>query len=454
MQQLDGTVIATALPQMARSFHDTPIGVSIGITAYLLTVAVFIPSSSWVSDRFGARTIFAIAIVVFTLGSVLCGASQTLLEFAGARVLQAVGGAMMVPVGRALVLRTAQKHEIIHLMQVITVPGLVAPVLGPPLGGFITTYASWRWIFFLNVPIGIVGFAMVLLLMQNFREAERRPFDVVGFITSGVGLATLMYGLTLLGRASGDWALGIGIMAAGAVVLAFAVWHAQHHPSPLIDLSPTRIPTFRTAMMTGGALFRLTIGATPFLWPLMFQVGFGMTAFLSGGLMMACTAADIGAQAFARRIIRVFSFRRVMVVCGALATLFMFACAFFTRSTPLVAIIVVLAMVGIFRSVEYTAISALAYSDVPQEQMSQASTLVSTSNQMSNGAGVAVAAIALNLIATVRGNAGHALDATDFQLAFVAVAILGVIATVTFAGLPADAGASIAEAAPKTADAV
>jgi len=449
MQQLDGTVIATALPQMARSFHDTPINVSVGITAYLLTVAVFIPSSSWVSDRFGARTIFATAIVVFTVGSVLCGSAQTLWEFAGARMLQAVGGAMMVPVGRALVLRTAQKHELIGLMQVITVPGLVAPVVGPPLGGFITTYASWRWIFFLNVPIGLVGLAMVLLLMQNFREPERRPFDVVGFVLSGAGLATLMYGLTLLGHEGGTWATGIGTLLAGAVMLVIAVRHALRHPTPLIDLAPTRIPTFRTGMMSGGALFRLTIGATPFLWPLMFQVGFGMTAFLSGGLMMACTGADIGAQIFARRIIRHFSFRRVMVVCGSLATLFLFACALFTRNTPLAVIAVVLALIGIFRSIEYTAISALAYCDVPQEQMSMASTLVSTSNQMTNGAGVAVAAIALNVIATVRG--GHPLDVTDFQLAFVAIAVLGVIATATFAGLPPDAGASIARPAPKTA---
>jgi hypothetical protein len=295
---------------------------------------------------------------------------------------------------------------------------------------------------------------MVLLLMQNFREPDRRPFDVVGFVLSGAGLATLMYGLTLLGRESDAWAQGLGTMLAGAVVLAFAVRHAQRHPFPLIDLSPTRIPTFRTAMLTGGALFRLTIGATPFLWPLMFQVGFGMTAFLSGGLMMACTGTDIGAQLFARRIIRQYSFRRVMVVCGSLATLFMFACALFTRNTPLVVIIVVLALVGVFRSIEYTAISALAYGDVPQEQMSQASTLVSTSNQMTNGAGVAVAAIALNVISSVRGNAGRALDVTDFQLAFVAIAALGIIATAVFARLPADAGASIAKAAPASASGV
>ena len=205
--------------------------------------------------------------------------------------------------------------------------------------------------------------------------------------------------------------------------------------------------------MTGGALFRLTIAATPFLWPLMFQVGFGMTAFLSGGLVMACTSTDIGAQIFARRVIRHFSFRWVMVVCGGVATLFLFGCAFFTPNTPLIAIIVVLAMVGMFRSIEYTAIAALAYSDVPQEQMGQASTIVSTSNQMSNGAGVAMAAIALNVISAVRGNAGH-LDVRDFQLAFVAIASLGLIATASFIRLPPDAGASLARPAPKTVDAV
>ena len=443
MQQLDGTVIATALPQMAQTFHETPVNVSIGMTAYLLTAAVLIPASSWASDRFGAKTIFASAIVVFTLGSVLCGLAQTLPQFVLARILQAAGGAMMVPVGRALVLGSAQKHEIITFTQMITVPGLVAPVIGPPLGGFITTYASWRWIFYLNVPLGIAGVIAVLILMQNIREPERRPFDVVGFAASGIGLGTVMYGLTLLGRTRSGWALAVVLMVVGAGLLVFAVRHAQRHPSPLLDLAPLKIPTFAVAMTTGGAIFRLTIGATPFLWPLMFQVGFGMTAFLSGGLVMACTGGDLAAQAVARRIIRRFNFKRVMVVFGAITVLFLLACASFTPLTPIWVIVVVLVTVGAFRSVEYTAISALAYSDVPRELMGSASTLVSTSNQVTNGGGVAVAAVLLNLIAYARGAGGH-VDVPDFQLAFVGVAILGTIATLIFSRLPADAGASLA----------
>src|ERR1700722_14634530 len=215
MENLDGTVIATALPQMGKSFHVSPVDLNIGMTAYLLMLAVFIPISGWVADRIGARTVFVSAIAIFTASSILCGLSNGIVTFTGARIIQGIGGAMMVPVGRLVVLRTTEKHNLIDAITFITWPGLIAPVLGPPLGGFITTYASWHWIFFLNVPIGLVDMAVVLLLMQNFRDAERRPFDIVGSITSGLCPATVMYGLTLLGRETGEWAQGLGLMVAG-----------------------------------------------------------------------------------------------------------------------------------------------------------------------------------------------------------------------------------------------
>jgi len=428
---------------MARTFHETPVNTSIGITAYLLTLAVFIPTSSWVADRFGSRTIFSAAIVTFTLGSVLCGFSNSLWTFAGARVLQAIGGAMMVPVGRLVVLRTAQKHELIHVMQYLTVPGLVAPVIGPALGGFITTYTSWRWIFFLNLPIGLAGLILVFIFMQNHRNPERRPFDVTGFLLSGVGLASLMYGLTLLGREDGFWLITAGVLALGAVLVTFAVRHAHRHPTPLVELSPIRIRTFATATVTAGGLFRITIGATPFLWPLMFQVGFGMTAFLSGLLVMACTAGDLAMQAITRPIVRRFGLRNVTVIGGTVTTVFLLACAMFTQQTPIAAIAVVLAVIGMFRSVQFTAVSTMAYSDVPQPLMGAASTLASTTQQLSMGVGVAFGALALNTIAFFRGDAGHALQPMDFRLAFVAIAVLGLAATLLFARLPPDAGASV-----------
>ena len=440
MQQLDGTVIATALPQMARTFGEQPVTVSIGMTAYLLTLAVFIPGSSWMADRFGSKTVFGGAIVVFTLGSILCGASNSLPAFVGARILQAIGGAMMLPVGRLAVLRTAQKHELLRTMQYITMPGLIAPVLGPPLGGFVTTYASWRWIFFLNIPIGLVGFALVCIFMTNFRSDERRPFDVTGFILSGVGLSAAMYGFTLLGREDGNWPLTAAFLIVGILVVAAAIRHGQRHPTPLVNLSPLRVATFAACTLTGGALYRMVIGATPFLWPLMFQVGFGHTAFVSGLLVMACTSGDFGAQLFVRPVIRRYGFRLVMLTAGIVTTLFVLSCALFTRQTPLVAIVFVLAMIGIFRSLQFTSMNALSYSDIKPEHMSAASTLSSTTQQISVGLGVAFGAFALNSIAFTRGDAGHALNATDFQLAFVAVGALGIISTLLFVRLPNDAG--------------
>lgn len=443
MQQLDSTVIATALPQMARTFHETPVNVSIGMSVYLLTLAVFIPTSGWVADRFGSRTIFSAAITVFTVGSVLCGFSESLWEFAGSRILQAMGGAMMVPVGRLVVLRTAERHELIRAMQYITIPGLVAPVLGPPLGGFITTFASWRWIFFLNIPIGLIGLVLVFVFMQNHRDQERRPFDVTGFLLSGVGLASLMYGFTLLGRDGGYWLLTTGVLCLGALLGWFAVRHARRHPTPLVDLSPLRIPAFAIAVLNGGALFRITIGATPFLWPLMFQLGFGMSAFISGLLVMACTGGDLAAQAITRPVIRRFGFRGTMVFGGAITTAFVLSCALFTRQTPIVAIVAVLVAIGAFRSLQFTAINTLAYIDVPQTKMSAASSLASTSQQMSFGLGVAFGAFALHTTAFFRGAAGRALDVTDFRIAFVAVGIIGIISTLQFTKMRADTGADL-----------
>lgn len=441
MQQLDGTVIATALPQMARAFGETPVAVSAGVTAYLLTLAVFIPSSSWAADRYGSKTIFGGAILVFTLGSVLCGISNSLTAFVAARILQATGGAMMLPVGRLAVLRNAEKHELLRMMQYITIPGLIAPVLGPPLGGFITTYASWRWIFYLNVPIGIIGFVLVCIFLTNHRPDERRPFDIIGFVLSGVGLSAAMYGFTLLSRDDGHWLQTAAFLIVGSAVVALAIRHGQRQPTPLVDLSALRVPTFVLSTLTAGGLYRMIIGATPFLWPLMFQIGFGRNAFVSGLLVMACTSGDLGGQFFVRPVIRRFGFRPVVLFGSLFTTLFVFGCALFTSSTPLAAIVVVLAIIGVLRSVTFTVMNTLTYSDIEPDYMSPASTLASTIQQLSVGLGVAFAAFALNSIAYSRGDAGPALSAADFRLTFVVVGALGIFSTLLFLRLSADAGA-------------
>lgn len=439
MQMLDGTIIATALPQMAQSFRDTPVNVSIGMTVYLLTLAVFIPTSGWMADRFGARTVFGGAIVVFTLGSILCGMSMTLGEFTAARILQAIGGAMMVPVGRLTVLRTAPKNELIRSMQFITIPGLVAPVLGPPLGGFITSYASWRWIFYLNVPIGLAGVVLVMLFMQNFRTEERRPFDVTGFVLSGAGFASLMYGISQISHSETNWPVALAVLAIGAGLAAGAIVHARHHPHPLIDLATLRIPTFALATVWGGSLFRITVGATPFLWPLMFQVNFGMSAFASGLLIAWCAAGDLGMQTLTRPILRRFGFRNVMLVNGSLCTVAIFACMVFGPQTPQFVIAAILLAIGILRSLQFTALHALSYVDIPPPLMSSATALAATVQQLSIGFGVAFGAFTLHVAAQLHGGS-QTYSVTDFRIAFAAIGVCALLSTLHFLRLAPTAG--------------
>ena len=234
MENLDGTVIATALPQMGVSFHTNPVDLNIGMTAYLLMLAVFIPISGWVADRVGARTVFVSAIAIFTASSVLCGLSNGIWTFTGARVIQGIGGAMMMPVGRLVVLRTTEKHNLIDAITFITWPGLIAPVLGPPLGGFITTYASWHWIFFLNVPLGIIGMALSSRIIPNLMEDHVKPFDWIGFVLSASACVSFVYGMELVGRESAHWKPTAAYLIAGCVLGVFSVLHLLRSPAPLL----------------------------------------------------------------------------------------------------------------------------------------------------------------------------------------------------------------------------
>jgi len=430
MEQLDGTVIATALPQMARSFHDNPVDVGMGMTAYLLTLAVFIPISGWMADRFGARTIFRGAISVFTVASILCGFSTSLEHFVAARIVQGIGGAMMVPVGRLVVLRTAEKHELVRAMAFITTPGLVAPVLGPPLGGFITTYATWRWIFFLNIPIGIVGLILVALFMPNPRAEEHHAFDPLEFILTGTGLASLMYGIDMVERPDANWSAASAFCAVGLIVGTIAVVHARRSPHPLVDLSTLRIPTFATATLWSGVLYRIVIGSTPFLWPLMFQISFGLTPFASGLLVIGCALGDLSMKSVTTQILRRFGFRRVLVTNGVIAAVLIALSGMFTKETPPAAIFVVLIAVGMSRSMQFTSLNALGYADVPAAKMSSASALASTLQQLSFGMGIAVGALALKL-------------SKSFHLALLAMGCLALLSALPCIRLDPQAGAEV-----------
>lgn len=333
MEYLDTTIIATALPQMAQSFGVGPNELSLGMTAYMLTLAVFIPISGWVADRLGSRTVFSAAIVIFTLASILCGFSQNVVEFTAARVLQGLGGAMMVPVGRMIVVRSTSKANLMKAIATITWPAIVAPVVGPSIGGFIVTYASWHWIFLMNVPFGIAAFAAVMLIVRNDHGTSKRPLDLVGFVLSGAALTSLLYGTEIASHMESNLKVALGFIAGGIVLGWFAYRHAQRAEHPLLDFSNLKIPTYSVTVVTG-SLTRIGIDSVPYLMPLMFQIGFGLSAFQSGLLLLATALGNLGMKAFTTRVLRRFGFRRVAVSNAAIAGCLIIACGLLTPDTP------------------------------------------------------------------------------------------------------------------------
>jgi EmrB/QacA subfamily drug resistance transporter len=441
MEYIDSTVIATALPLMAKSFHTRPIALSIGLTAYLLTLAVFIPVSSWVADRFGTRSVFCLAMLVFTVASVLCGACNSVSGFALARVLQGMGGAMMVPVGRYVVLRTTERKDLINAIALLTWPALAAPILGPPLGGFISTYWSWRWIFLINVPLGLFGIIAALRLMPNLQPQQQRPFDPLGFVLTGGALACVMYGLDRIGGETGAWNLSTLIVLIGLALGLAAVHHLRRHPTPVIDLWPMQVPTF-AATTWGGSLFRITISAVPFLVPLMLQIGFGMSALVSGTLTLWIFIGNLGMKVLTTPILRRFGFRSTLVVNGLATALSLALCSLMLPNTPGWILAAVLCFGGLCRSMQFTAISTLSFADIPHERMNGASSFASLIQQMTTGMGVAAGALALHLSMAMQHHTGEPVS-SDFHLAFAMLTLLALLGLISFIQLPASAGAEV-----------
>jgi EmrB/QacA subfamily drug resistance transporter len=440
MENMDGTVISTSLPAIALDLHQDPIVLKLALTSYMLTLAVFIPASGWVADRFGARTVFCSAIVIFTLGSILCGASSSLSTLIAARVFQGLGGAMMVPVGRLVLLRSIAKSDLVSAMAYLTVPALIGPVAGPPLGGFITTYFHWRWIFWINVPIGVLGVLLSLRFIQNLREEAVPRFDFRGFILSGVGLLSLISGLSMVGRGIAPYWLVAAMVAIGVLSLAAYVRHAGANEDAILDLKLLKIPTFFSGVM-GGLVFRIGIGAMPFLLPLLLQVGFGLTPFESGSLTFATAAGALLMKFTASTALRWFGFRQTLVVNGLISGAFLGACALFTPSTPHWLLLMTLLTGGFFRSLQFTALNAISYADVDPSRMSRATSFASVSQQMSGAVGVAVAAMCVEAIQFGFGDSE--LMARDLSLAFVLVAIVSSLSVLVFAQLKPDAGAAV-----------
>ncbi|MBB6412159.1 DHA2 family efflux MFS transporter permease subunit [Mesorhizobium sangaii] len=446
MQLLDSTIISTSLPQMGASFGVPAVAMSIGITAYMLTMAVFVPLSGWLADRFGARNIFLLAIILFTLASLACGFSQNLTQFVAARVVQGLGSALMTPVGRILVLRNASKSELLNATALITWPALFAPVVGPVLGGFITTYLSWHWNFFINIPLGVIGLALVARFIPGGREADPKPLDWPGFFLTSAGLACVLYGLERIAHPEDGVLPTVLLIAAGIVIGWLAVRHLRRAPHPLLDLSSFKVLTFAISTLAAGTIFRVAINATPFLLPLLFQVAFGLSPVDAGMMILAYFVGKLGMKMVTTPTLRRFGFRSVLVINGLIASASIMACAAISPQTPQALVIVLMLIAGLSRSMQFTALNTLAFADIDAAQRSSAATLSSMLQQVAMLFGVAVAAVILNLSQIARDR--PALDLVDFRIAFLAIGAIGLVAALRFLALPPGAGAEVSGHAP------
>jgi len=445
MENMDSTVIATSLPAIAADIGTNPLALKLAVTSYLLSLAIFIPASGWTADRFGARTVFRAAIAVFVLGSIGCALSNSLTDFVVARIVQGMGGAMMTPVGRMVLVRTISKRELVGAMAWVTTPALIGPVLGPPVGGFITTYATWHWIFIINVPIGLLGIALATRYIPDVRAEQHTPFDLKGMVLAGLGIAGVAFGLSILGLNFLPWTVVVALVVGGAIFIAAYLVHARHTKDPALDLTLFRIPTFRASVL-GGFTFRLGIGALPFLLPLMLQVGFGKSPFQSGLITFASAMGAMGMKMAAVTFLRRFGFKTILVTNAIISAAFLATCAAFTEATPAAVMLGLLLVGGFFRSLQFTSINTIAYAEIEPARVSRATSLVSVGQQLSLSAGVAVGALAVEL--TVRFHGGGALAANDFPPAFLVVAAISALSALIFAQLAPDAGAELANRMP------
>ena len=447
MELLDATIVITAIPRISASLRVSPGAAGLVVTAYLVTVAVLIPLSGWMTLRYGYRWVLLSAIAIFTLASLGCAASETFGELVAMRVLQGAGGAMMVPVGRMVVFERAPKSQVMRLMSYIVWPALLAPVIAPLAGGVITTYASWRWMFLINVPLGIVGVICTWRLIHG-RPAEAPPrLDVVGVLLTCGGLAALTYAAHLASDAHPRWFLVASLGLASIVLLAWATWHLLGTETPLVDLRTLRIPTFGNALV-GSSLIWLVIGAIPFLLPLLFQTVFGWSPIKSGALVLFIFVGNIAIKPLTTPMYGNQGFRRVLLAASVVLTLTTIGCAFLTADTPLIVIVLLALVSGAARSVSMTGYTTLALSDVPPAQMRTANALASTAQQLFTGLAVVLATLALRLGDAMRrlGSAAHGARFA-YVIAFFVISVVGVLATVVALRLHPSAGDALTSGA-------
>jgi EmrB/QacA subfamily drug resistance transporter len=437
MEGLDSTMIAVAIPDMAKSLNESPLRLNLVIATYLLSLAVFIPVSGWIADRVGTRAVFCTAIATFAAGSALCGLSTSLPMILIMRAVQGFGGAMMTPVGRLILLRSFPRSDLVSAMNWMTIPAMIGPTVGPVVGGFLTTYLSWRAIFYLNVPIGVAGVVLALWLIEDFRAPAPTRFDLRGFFVAGIGLALLELAIENVGRPLIPGALGLLFFAAAFAILLLYRWHARQREDPILDLRLLRIRTFRIGTVAG-SLCRMGLDAVPFLLPLFFQVGFGLSPLQSGLLSFSSSLGAMLVRTLAGALLRFFGFRRLLVGNACLAAAITAGCGLLRPDTPIWLIVLFVLLSGCARSIQYLGLNTISYADVPAPVLSKSTSVGGVAQQLARGFGIAVGAALLAVIA------GPQIPTTrDFGLAFFLIALLPLASALGFLRLSPVDGAEV-----------
>jgi EmrB/QacA subfamily drug resistance transporter len=438
MEQLDSTIITTAIPAMAKSLGTEPVRLSLAITSYILSLAVFIPISGWFADRFGSRRVFCAAIIVFTTGSALSGFASSLAMLVCTRILQGMGGAMLSPVGRLILLRSFPKEDLARAMAYVAIPALIGPTVGPVLGGFITTYFNWRWIFYVNIPVGCIGIALALRYVEDFRATTRSRFDLRGFLIVGVGLATLQFGFENIGRHVLPPAVIAAVFTAAAVALSLFGWHVRGHPNPVLDLGLFRIRTFRIGTVAGG-ICRTGMNSVPFMLPLLFQLGFGLSALHSGLLTFASAIGSITVRPMSSTLLRLMGFRRLLFANAVVVTFIMAGFTLLSPATPRWMILGYLLVFGVVRTTQFNTSNMLAYSEIPPAQLSRSTSLGSTMQQLTLGFGVSISAALLDAVMPRSGMP----TLHDFHIVFLTMALMPLLASPGFLPLAETDGVEV-----------
>ncbi len=442
MQMLDTSVLAIAIPAMAKDFRVSPTALGLGITVYVLAAAIMIPTSGWIADRFGARRVFVGALLAFTVASVLCGFSQTLEQFIAARMLQGVTGALLSPVGSVIMMSIVDRRDLIRMTNLFTAPMLIAPVIGPPLGGFITSRDGWPWIFYLNIPFGIAGAVLATIYIAELGR-KRRPFDACGLFLNGLTFAALVYGFDRLAEDRAAPAMAGGLTLIGAVFGWMAIRHSRAHAHPLLSLSPMRYPSFRLTSIVAMPFMRLPSAALPFIVPILLQVGFGLSAFATGMLFLGYTSGDLVMKAVTTQVFRRFGYRSTMqsAIIGVVGSLM--ACALFTVGTPFWVMLLVLFIGGCFRSFTMTALGTLSYAEIPLPEMTRATTLNQVVMQLSQAVGVSFTVLVLRMATIWRGGAVDRVGAMDCRIALAVVGLVTALALIPIGRLSPHAGSEL-----------